>query len=241
MVDLQIKKYFLLLLILFSIVRLAALDAHDSTSLVLQRFYIIHRLEKICTLCFFSEEESHHELQKLQPILPLLQHPFIRESLQLAIKEDTIVPLKQIWSLVNTYHFLGDNFFVEEFLRIIYILLHKSLEFSDIQNSYKIQHAVDDHAIVYRFYSIERLKHAVNYCKSNKIKNPATKVMLAWWNDYKEYKNIDQETFSFGICSLLIKLLAPGKVYNFTNYTLEDFFQQIDSITDLLSPKVKHA
>lgn len=201
----------------------------QQSSLVLQRFYMIHRLHKLCSLALFSEPD-HHGFKKLQEVLPLMKHPHIQRAMSEAIDTHSMHPLQQLWRLVRTYHFLDDLPFMQEFTLSLYMLFYDSFPV------YKAHHVINDDLIAYRFYCIERLRHAVTHCTVHLFDDPSTKIMLLWWQEYVDYKHILEPAYTRGLCLLLIMLLAPSSAsQDGTLYSHEQLFDLIDSLTDQIS------
>lgn len=210
------------------------------TQAVLKRFYIIARLEKLCTNFFastvpdhasliallpsflqaaFTSTAAHPALPVLTEIFPLLRHDYLRSTIALARTTGNLEPLHKLWKELCAYRFLDDELLIEEFARILYTLLAHSLpNTKDTATGYD-EHALfvaDIQAITQRFYLIQRLQHAVALCieKHGSSQDPAMAIMLALWDDIRQYKNIDKITVSFGICSSIITLLKAARTAN---------------------------
>lgn len=204
----------------------------QQSSLVLQRFYMIQRLQKICSLSLFSEPDPHC-FKRLEEILPLLKHPSIRKAMSNSINTHSMEPLKQLWHLMCTYHFLDDPLFTQEFTRSLYILFYTSFSDINLYPAYNAQVCINDNAIAYRFYCIERLRYAVACCTTFLFDNPNTKIMLVWWQEYVGYKHILESAYTRGLCVLLIKLLEPSHASkDFSSYSHEQLLDLIDELTD---------
>jgi len=223
------------------------------THAILKRFYIINRLERTCAGLFSTLLPEYALRDTLKELLPILQHERIYGAIRMVHAVGNLGPLQQVWQEICAYRFLDDQLLIQEFTRILYLLLTHYKTHTPQAQAKPLERAggqeilaaelPDIKAITQRFYLIQRLQHAVQVCTKQhhrSLTNPDFMVMLSWWDDLQQYKYIDNVAVSFGICSAIIALLQgkPMQLNPATDTTpantdsLEQILEHIDILAD---------